>query len=177
MGMNYAFLVLAGSDRTEVVNAIAEHYVGLGARIIADSHVPIRPLSISQGTDDRLGVVVSGPHDGWIVVRDSERYHADANLARALAERLQRPVRYVGFADASQYEANRWFGPAPDEAIPLEASDRGSVYWTDSNVTEPEDQAFVVFAGVKASSYDDGGDEVWVEWPQDDDDDDDDDER
>src|SRR5580765_3131686 len=86
-------LAKKGIDRARVVSAIKTHWKKLGAKPLKGDPLSLSPLSVQKTA--KLGFIVANPgadatkkKRSWIAIYDSERYHADAELARVLAKEL-----------------------------------------------------------------------------------------
>ena len=71
----------------------------------------LSPLSLEK--TGRLGFVVSEPAEGWIAVYDSERYRADNELGKHLADTLGVGVAHYEMSGASDHAFYALYGKGP----------------------------------------------------------------
>ena len=120
MSLHVGTLWVASSDRDRVVTLIKDYWARLGAQPGAGDPLAEEPLSLEK--TGRLGFAVAPPSAGpadsggpqWIAIYDSERYHADADLADFLVQSLQAPVvhaEFTGSVDIATIEVHGQGGP------------------------------------------------------------------
>jgi hypothetical protein len=101
MSLHVGALWVASSDRDRIVELIRAYWAQRGARPITTDPLAVPPLAL--GRAGQLAFVVAPPAavhpDGpqWTSVYDTERYTADDELARHLAEAMGVPVVVAEF--------------------------------------------------------------------------------
>ncbi len=78
--------------RPGVAEQVERYWRGRGAKPDGKDPLQLKPLSIREGRSQQLGIAVAPAKDGWIGIRDSERYFADYSLAKHLSKALKTRV-------------------------------------------------------------------------------------
>jgi hypothetical protein len=105
-------------DREAVIAAIREYWRKRGAKPLTGDPLSLEPLSVQK--TGKLGFVVApasadAKKRTWIAVYDSERYHADGELAQALAEALETAVVDYAFTGSVDQASVAVYGRGRDK--------------------------------------------------------------
>jgi hypothetical protein len=126
--------VLAGKgiDRAKVVAAIKAHWKKRGAKPLTGNPLELEPLSVQK--TGKLGFVVAEKTKDatkkkreWIAIYDSERYHGDSELARALAKDLGTLVVIWSFTGSVDQASASAYGPGAAEMKKLLGKSWGKI--------------------------------------------------
>jgi tetratricopeptide (TPR) repeat protein len=113
-------LAKKGIDRARVVAAIKAHWKAIGAKPLKGDPLALEPLSVQK--TGKVGFIVADQGTDatkkkreWIAIYDSERYHADPELARALAKELATLVVIWSFSGSVDQASAGAYGPGAAE--------------------------------------------------------------
>jgi Protein of unknown function (DUF3396) len=133
MGLSVGGIHVRTADRERVVAAVRAHWLGLGARPLAEGEDPLALAPLDVAKTGKLGYAVwpaAADPDGeqWVAVYDSERYHGSAELARYLAEALDCLVVLYSFTSSVDAASMTTFkGASPQEPWQEESDDWGEI--------------------------------------------------
>src|SRR5512146_687959 len=101
MSLHVGALWVGSTDRDRIVMLIKDYWAERGAQPITTDPLAIQPLSLAKTGHMAFAVAppaaVGENNPQWTTVYDSERYHADSELAVHLAEAMRVPVVVAEF--------------------------------------------------------------------------------
>jgi hypothetical protein len=152
-----AGIYLRGQDLpcTEVGRVVEEYWTARGAFRI--EHDPYLIPPFDAGRTGRLSISLTRVSPGWILVRDSERFTCDWELARALHEALRvETLAYTVSESIDRAHAMRWCAgellharePAQVQALLTGLPGAFEILSNARPLEEPTDAVFLTFDGV-----------------------------